>query len=72
MIFEPRLRGIEVLGVEFVAGKIKAHIVGGYPGGAAAQVCIEYGIPRLRVILQEPLLQCDWFLGGVNAFKLIR
>ena len=56
MIFEPRLRGIKVIGVEFVAGKIKAHIVGGYPGGAAAQVCVEYSISRLRVILQEPLV----------------
>ena len=44
MVFEPHVRGIKILGVQLVPGKIEAHIVGGYPGGARSQVCIQYSV----------------------------
>jgi hypothetical protein len=68
MVFEPHVRGIKILSVQLVPGKIKAHIVGGYPGRAAAQVCVQYGVSRFRVILQESLVKGDWLLCGVLFF----
>lgn len=58
---------LDVVRVDLTSHQVKAFDVARDGDGPAAQVRVEYPLPRLGVILQEPAVEGYGLLGGVDA-----
>ena len=66
MVLKPLFLLVEVFFADFISHKIKASIVGGYSRGAAAQMRVQNLEPRLSIVFENPLVQGDWLLRGMD------
>lgn len=57
----------KIVRVQFIAPKVQACFVCRNARGTAAEVRVEYLLPGLCVVGENPVVQGDRFLGGVDA-----
>lgn len=52
--------------VQLYARKLKSVIMAGYGYRAAAQMRVEYSVALFRIVFQQPFVERDGLLRGVN------
>ena len=66
MFLKPLFLLVEIFFADFIAHKIKPGIVGGDAGGATAQMRVKNLESRLCVVFENPLVQGDRLLRGMD------
>ena len=66
MVLKPLFLLVEVFFADFISHKIKASIIGGNSGGATAQMRVKNLESRLCIVFENPLVQGDWLLRGMD------
>ena len=66
MVLKPLFLFIEIVLADFIPHKIKSGIIGGNSGGSAAQMRVQNLESRLCVVFENPLVQGDWLLRGMD------
>ena len=65
------LHRLEIVGIKLGACEVKASIVTRDGDGPASEMRVKYLFPRLRVVVEQPFVECYWLLGWVDFPKLV-
>ena len=65
------LVGGKIVRIQFVSPKVQACLVRGDARGTAAEVRVEYLLPCFCVVCENPVVQGDGLLGGMDATSIV-